>query len=125
MVVVAVIGILAAIAYPSYLDYVLRGKVAEGTAGLQTLQADMERHYQNNRTYANVTSGATSPCNASRTAGKFALTCNGTPDATSFSIQAAGEGFTFRVNQRNVRETVAGPWGTCATAWTLKRGQTC
>ncbi|HZF85333.1 MAG TPA: prepilin-type N-terminal cleavage/methylation domain-containing protein, partial [Burkholderiaceae bacterium] len=50
MVVVAVIGILAAIAYPSYRDYVLRGQIAEGTAGLMSLQADMERHYQNHRT---------------------------------------------------------------------------
>lgn len=125
MIVVAIIAILAAMAYPSYRDYVLRGRVAEGTAGLQTLKADMERHYQNNRDYRDITSGATSPCSTSRTVGSFTLSCNGTPTLTTFSIQAVGDGFTFRVNERNVRATTAGPWGTCASAWTLKRGQTC
>ena len=125
MIVVAIIAILAAVAYPSYRDYVLRGRVAEGTAGLQTLKADMERHYQNNRDYRDISSGAASPCTNSRTVGTFTLSCNGTPTLTTFSVQAEGDGFTFTVNERNVRATTAGPWGTCASAWTLKRGQTC
>ncbi|MDA7414983.1 prepilin-type N-terminal cleavage/methylation domain-containing protein [Xenophilus arseniciresistens] len=125
MVVVAVVAILAAVAYPSYRDYVLRGNVAAATAELQALRADMERHYQNNRTYASVTGGASTPCGTSRTVGNFTLSCDGTPTATAFSIQAVGDGFTFKLNQLNVRATTAGPWGTCATAWTLKRGQAC
>ena len=32
MIVVAIVGILAAIAYPSYQEYVLRGKRSEGSA---------------------------------------------------------------------------------------------
>lgn len=124
MIVVAIVAILAAVAYPSYRDYVLRGRVAEGTAGLQTLQADMERHYQNHRTYATANS-VTTPCSTSRTAGSFALSCSGTPNAAGYTLQAVGDGFTFTVTQRNVRATTAGPWGTCASAWTLKRGQTC
>lgn len=125
MVVVAVIGVLSAIAYPSYRDYVLRGQIAEGTAGLMTLQADMERHYQNHRTFA--TSGsATTPCAAAPKAGQFTLSCDGTPTATAYSIQAAGQGFTFKVNQQNIRATTAdSPWGGCVSAWTLKKGQAC
>ena len=124
MIVVAVIGILAAIAYPSYRDYVLRGQIAEGTAGLMSLQADMERHYQNNRTYATISGGATTPCATAPNAGKFALSCDGTPDATSYTIQATGQGFTFKVTNQNVRST-AGAWGPCSSAWILKRGQAC
>lgn len=124
MIVVAIVAILAAVAYPSYRDYVLRGRIAEGTAGLQTLKADMERHYQNNRTYADVPSGATSPCSTSRRAGSFTLSCDGTPSDTAFVVQAVGEGFTFTTNQRNVHGT-SGPWGNCTTTWILKRGQVC
>ncbi|WP_304956840.1 type IV pilin protein [Xenophilus sp. Marseille-Q4582] len=123
MIVVAIIGILAAIAYPGYRDYVLRGRIAEGTAGLQTLRADMERHYQNHRTYATANS-VTTPCGTSRVAGSFALSCDGTPTDAAFTIQAIGDGFTFKIDQRNVRSTT-GPWGNCATAWILKKGQAC
>ena len=35
MVVVAIVGILAAVAYPSYQDYVTRGQIAEGTSTLE------------------------------------------------------------------------------------------
>ena len=124
MIVVAIIAILAAVAYPSYRDYMLRGRIAEGTAGLQTLRADMERHYQNNRTYASVSGGAAAPCSTNRIAGSFTLSCSGTPTGTAFTIQAVGDGFTFTVNNLNVR-TTSGPWGSCTTAWLLKKGQAC
>ena len=32
MIVVAILGILAAIAYPSYTEYILKGRRADGTA---------------------------------------------------------------------------------------------
>lgn len=126
MIVVAVVAILSAIAYPSYKDYVLRGQVAEGTAGLQTLQAQMERHYQNQRTYATVGS-TSSPCANSPKAGKFTLSCSGTPSATAYTIQAVGQGLTYTVNQQNARTTTStvGGWPSCTTGWTLKRGQQC
>lgn len=126
MIVVAIIAILAAVAYPSYKDYVLRGQVAEATAGLQSLQAEMERHYQNMRTYA--TSGsATSPCANSTKAGVFTLSCSGTPTSSGYTIQAVGRGLTYTVDQQNTRTTTSGVagWATCATGWTLKKGQAC
>ncbi|HZF82405.1 MAG TPA: fimbrial assembly protein, partial [Burkholderiaceae bacterium] len=58
-------------------------------------------------------------------AGQFTLSCDGTPTATVYSIQASGQGFTFKVNQQNTRSTTGGPWGTCTSAWILKKGQAC
>ena len=43
MIVVAIIGILAAVAYPSYTEYVMRGHRADARAGLLQAQLWMER----------------------------------------------------------------------------------
>lgn len=52
MIVVAIIGILAAIAYPSYLDQVLRSNRTEGRTLLLDAAARQERFFSNNNTYA-------------------------------------------------------------------------
>jgi len=134
MIVVAIIGILTAVAYPSYRDYTTRGALTDGINGLSTMRAQMERHYMDNRSYATV-STFTTPCASSppsgRTFGGFLITCSGTPTATAFTLLATGSGtsagFTFTVTQSDVRATGTAPtgWNTCATAWLTKRGQVC
>ncbi len=47
MIVVAIIGILAAIGYPQYQQYILRSKRADATAGLSNLANMQERFYSN------------------------------------------------------------------------------
>lgn len=54
MVVVAIIGILAAIAYPSYRSYVLRSHRAEAYAMLQGAQLAQEKYRLSNTTYADT-----------------------------------------------------------------------
>jgi len=51
MIVVAIIGILAAIAYPSYDEYVKRGNRAEGMAQLNDIAARQERYYAQTHIY--------------------------------------------------------------------------
>ncbi|GLX12492.1 type 4 fimbrial biogenesis protein PilE [Pseudomonas straminea] len=51
MIVVAIIGILAAIAYPSYDEYVKRGNRTEGQALLSDAAARQERYFSQNNTY--------------------------------------------------------------------------
>lgn len=51
MIVVAIIGILAAIAYPSYIDSVRKGKRADGRAALTSLLQQQERYFTQNNTY--------------------------------------------------------------------------
>lgn len=52
MMAVVIIGILAAIAFPSYREYVLRGHRSEGVALLSEAAARQERYYAQNNTYA-------------------------------------------------------------------------
>lgn len=51
MIVVAIIGILAAIAYPAYQDQVRKGKRAEGQAALLDMMAKQERFFTDNNSY--------------------------------------------------------------------------
>ncbi|HAQ24788.1 MAG TPA: pilus assembly protein PilE [Pseudomonas sp.] len=51
MIVVAIIGILAAIAYPSYDEYIKRGHRSEGMAQLNDIAARQERYYAQAHTY--------------------------------------------------------------------------
>jgi len=125
MITVAIIGILAAIAIPSYRDYVLRGQLVDAQNALSALRANMERHFQDNRDYQTV-SGFTSPCAAPPAAGSFTISCP-TLTATAFTARAVGSGptngFTFTVDQQNTRATTAAGsgWTVCTTGWTTKK----
>jgi|SRR5581483_10015055 len=131
MVTMAIIAILAALAYPSYRDYVLRGQIVNATNGLSALRANMERYFQDNRTYAS-TGTFTSPCLAPAStlvSGLFQLSCSGAPSATQYTLQAVGSGstagFTFTVDQSgNQTTTITGVrgWSSCPTAWVTKAG---
>jgi len=54
MIVVAVIGILAGIAYPSYQDYILRAKRADAKVALLEVQLAQEKYRANNTTYGTI-----------------------------------------------------------------------
>ncbi|OUM03846.1 hypothetical protein A8M77_04520 [Variovorax sp. JS1663] len=131
MIVVAIIGILAAVGIPAYTDYIRRGQVVEGTNALAAMRTDMERFYQDNRTYVSAT-----PCTATlaqRTVGKFVLSCSPDPTATAYTLLATGSGplngLVYTVNNANVRATTGVPtnsgWITCTTSWIMKKGDTC
>ena len=134
MMAVAIVGILAAIALPNYRNHIIRGALTDAVNGLSTMRAQLERHFQDNRTYA--TSGTfVTPCASTdastRTFGNFVVSCVGTPTATAFTLQAVGNnnvnGFTFTITHADVRATTAAPsgWNTCTTSWLTRRGQTC
>lgn len=53
MIVVIILGILAAIAYPNYRDAAARAKRNEAKAALLQIATNQERFYLNNNTYTN------------------------------------------------------------------------
>lgn len=54
MITIAVIGILASIAYPSYVEYINRSNRAEGQAFLMDISAQQERFYFQQNRYASA-----------------------------------------------------------------------
>ncbi len=131
MVVVAIIGILAAIALPAYRSYVIRGQLTDAVSGLTITRANLERYYQDFRTYQTVTGVGTSPCASLSPVGTFTLSCT-TLTANTYVVTATGSGntagFTFTVNQRDEKSTTgpgAGTGWNCTTKWITRKGDTC
>ena len=52
MIAVAILGILASLAYPSYVEYVAKGARADGLSGLMKVANLQEQYYLDNRQYA-------------------------------------------------------------------------
>jgi len=53
MIVVAIIGILAAIALPQYQTFVVKGRRADATTAIMKISAEQEKYYLENNTYFN------------------------------------------------------------------------
>ena len=80
MVVVAIVGILASIAYPAYTDSILKGRRAEGRKALTELLQQQERYMTQNNCYVGFTT--TSGGVASATAPSPTTACGGVTAAS-------------------------------------------
>ena len=89
MITVAIIGILAAIAYPNYEEYTRRANRADAQAIMLENAQFMERYFTTNGTYA----GADLPKQQSPESGTAKYTLpDPAGDATSYLIQAVPSG---------------------------------
>lgn len=94
MVTVAVIGILAAVAYPTYKGYAQRGKRADGRALLQAAAFAQEKWRLNNTTYTSTVTDLTGACPTSGTCSSLqgnytlSITPSTTSPGTDFTLTA-------------------------------------
>jgi type IV pilus assembly protein PilE len=130
LIVVAIVGVLAAIALPNYSDYVKRGKIIEATQRLSEARVKLEQFYLDNRKYtggcANVRTGAGS-------SDTFDLTC-ATPTDTTYTITVTGVAtqgmgsFDYSINEKNEKKTagVAPGWSVgTGDCWVTRKDGSC
>ena len=127
MVTVAIVGILASIAVPSYSDYVTRGRIPDATSTLAVKRVQMEQYFQDNKTYANAP-GCVSDTASSQ---YFTFSCSTAATASTFTLEAVGigpmTGFTYTVDQSNAKATTGVPtgWTGSGSCWVTKKGGAC
>lgn len=92
MITVAVIGILAAVAYPSYQDYVRRGNRSAAQTFMMTIAQRQEQYLLTNRSYA-TTIPALNLTPPTETNGRYTISMSttGTPP-TGYIITAVAIG---------------------------------
>jgi type IV pilus assembly protein PilE len=86
MIVVAIIAILGAIAYPSYVEHMRKSRRAAAAGCMMEASQFMERYYTTQMTYAGATLPALGCMN--EVSQFYTVGLNGTPAATSFSLRA-------------------------------------
>jgi type IV pilus assembly protein PilE len=123
LVVVAIVGIISAIAVPQYSNYVIRGKITEATGALSELRLRAEKWFADNRTYVGF---STAISNATH----FTYAC--TTTASTFTCTATGAGsmtgFVYTINEANTRATTItghSGWNNSTTCWVTKKGTSC
>ena len=123
LVVVMIVGILAAIAYPSYRNFVDRAKRNEAKALLLEIAQNQERFYlQNSRYGTMVELGYGNP--QMTDSGAYSVNFPVAPDANNFTATAtyqlggdeAAKCQTFSIDGRGIK--TSGPLADC---WTRTR----
>ncbi len=86
MIVVAIIGILAAIAIPAYQNYTIRAQVTEGLSLADGWKTGVAEYYANNGTFPTGSSTTGGAAASRRPAPPPANTCRASPSATGGQI---------------------------------------
>jgi len=101
MITVVIVAILAAIGYPSYIDYVTKSGRSEGVAAVLRVANLQEQYYMDNRVYATDMKKLGLGATAFKTEhGYYEVTSSGT---SSFTITA-----TVVSTSRQARDTKCG-----------------
>ena len=135
MIVLAIIGILAAVAMPNYNDYITRGRITEAVASLSDARVRMEQFFQDNRFY-NTDGGAGTGCAATVTLANttnFQFVCVAGNNGQTYTWTANGlsnmTGFHYTITQTNARATTIdanSAWPAAnANCWVTNKSGAC
>lgn len=98
MIVVAIIGVLASIALPSYLESVKKARRADATAALTIFASAMERHMTERDSYCNAATGGSDVANC----GTADDSDTGSPSIINQTVPLDGGTATYNLTISNV-----------------------
>lgn len=135
MITVAIVGILAAVALPSYRDYVRRGQLPEAFTGLADFRIKMEQYYQDSRNYGGsaCADGANAPSwNSFRPVGatRFTFSCAPSDSGQGYLLTATGNsgpalGHTYTLDHNNRKATTLFKGASSSAICWLSKGDEC
>ncbi|MBS1154431.1 MAG: putative type 4 fimbrial biosis transrane protein [Proteobacteria bacterium] len=112
MIVIAILGVLVAIAVPSYTGYVRRARLTEAFDTLASHALRMEQAYQNNNNYGTAANTCVPAAPAATTFFTFSCATTGLT-FQGFTLTATGQGnmagHAFTINDAGTRQTTAFP----------------
>ncbi|MBK8889101.1 MAG: type IV pilin protein [Dechloromonas sp.] len=125
MIVVAILGVIAAIAFPSYMESVRKSRRADAKSALMAASQAMEKYFTERQTYATATLGsnATDVYPTTSPDGYYTLSFSVASTASAYSLQAAptaGKGQTsdkcgtFSINQLGAKGVSGGSLNAAA-----------
>lgn len=133
MIVVALIGILAAVAMPSYTQYLQRGRIADAVAGLAPMQSKLDQFFLDNRTYVGACGAAGTLAQLPSDTNHFTFSCTGL-SGSSYTVTASGRnamtGFAYSLSLTAgliTKSTDLAPtgWAVSNNCWVLKSDGSC
>ena len=97
MMVVAIVGVLAAIAIPSYQDSIVKSRRADAKAALSELSVFMERYYTAKGCYGGEPDATTGVCPTTPPPLPFVVSPkSGTPSYYNLSVAVTASTFTLK-----------------------------
>lgn len=135
MIAVAIVGILGAVALPSYRDYVRRGQLPEAVGALSDYRIKMEQYYQDRRNFgaAGCADGAGAPAWSDfkpKEAKYFGYSCELLENGQGYRVtatggEAAAKGHVYSIDHDNNRRTTSFKGTAVNKACWLIQGSEC
>ena len=132
LVTVAIIGIVTAVALPSYSAHVMRGRVSEAFGALGGVQINAEQFWSNSRTYIGFDGAAAAGGRMPGNTTNFTYALSNATVST-YTVTATGigpaTGFVYTINQSGAKATTGVPatggWTANGACWVDRKGGAC
>lgn len=119
MIVIAIVGILAAVALPAYQDYTARAQMSEALTLAEGQKAAVVEYYSDNGTFPNTNASAGI---ASTIKGKYVKSVEVKGDATSASITSTMNSTGVNNDIKGKTLVLVGKQNSGSFSWECKKG---
>lgn len=121
MIVIAIVGILAAVALPAYQDYTARAQMSEALTLAEGQKSAVVEYYSDNGTFPKTNASA-GIANASTIKGKYVQKVEVNGDATSATITSTMKSSSVNNDIKGKTLVLVGKQNSGSFSWECKKG---